>query len=380
MRAKYPHLKLKDWPFRIVPDKSFCSLMADRTQLVDDIKSLLRNLSRRSTSSMHLMWAWFGAGKSHTLHHIEYLCENDFKNLLPIYVEFPRLVKHFIDLYRAFISKVNMDIVDDVYSKIYGDKVQKELHFDFPDLSSALTLHIGGTEEQQDVVIRWLTGECKELRTLKTANISKPIKTAEDCIKVISWITRLISLNSADNPSRTIWMIDEFQRIEKCRPAVCDEISSCLHSIFNRCPNSLSLIISFSGVPEAKKLPLWLSPEIKDRIGIEKPLLLPPLFTKEACKFVQGVLTYFRSPKVVVSNPFFPFNEESIQEIISLIEKKALESKRKDQPKPRTIMQFFNRVLEEAEPKIEAGELKIIDARFANKVLKEVSLPVEDFE
>ncbi len=377
---EYPHLYLRDWPFWIVPDKSFYSLMADRTQLRSDVKTLLRNLSRRSASSIHLMWAWFGAGKTHTLHHIEYLCKNEFKNLIPIYIEFPKSVKNFLDLYKAFISKVNMDIVDDVFSKIYGDEVQKELYFDSPDLSSAFTLHIGGTDEQQDVVIRWLRAECRELRTLRTASISKPIQTAEDCIKVISWIIRLISLNNPNTQIRTIWMIDEFQRIEKCRVPAREEISSSLHSIFNRCPASLSIIISFSGFPEEKKLPSWLSPEIKDRIGIEKPLLLPPLSIEESYKFVQDVLTYFRNPETISPNPLFPFNEESVRNVINLIEEKAKKSKRKDQPKPRTIMQFFNKVLEEADPKIETGELKIIDTRFVSEVLKNVMLPTEEFE
>jgi len=354
--------------------------MADRTQLVSDVKTLLRNLSRRSASSMHLMWAWFGAGKTHTLHHIEYLCENEFKNLIPIYTEFPKSVKNFVDLYKAFLSKINMDIIDDVYSKIYGDKVQKELYFDFPDLSNAFTLHIEGTDEQQDVVIRWLRAECRDLRTLRTVSISKPIQTAEDCIKVVSWIIQLISLNNPDSSVRTIWMMDEFQRIEKCRVPAREEVSSSVHSIFNRCPNSLSIIISFSGFPEEKKLPSWLSPEIKDRIGIEKPLLLPPLSIEESYKFVQDVLTYFRSPETIAPNPLFPFNEDSVRKVISLIEEKAKRNKRKDQPKPRTIMQFFNRILEEAEPKIETRELKVIDARFASEVLKNVTLPTEEFE
>jgi len=377
---EYPHLYLRDWPFRVVPDKRFYSLMADRTQLVSDVKTLLRNLSRRSASSMHLMWAWFGAGKTHTLHHIEYLCENEFKNLIPIYTEFPKSVKNFVDLYKAFLSKINMDIIDDVYSKIYGDKVQKELYFDFPDLSNAFTLHIEGTDEQQDVVIRWLRAECRDLRTLRTVSISKPIQTAEDCIKVVSWIIQLISLNNPDSSVRTIWMMDEFQRIEKCRVPAREEVSSSVHSIFNRCPNSLSIIISFSGFPEEKKLPSWLSPEIKDRIGIEKPLLLPPLSIEESYKFVQDVLTYFRSPETIAPNPLFPFNEDSVRKVISLIEEKAKRNKRKDQPKPRTIMQFFNRILEEAEPKIETRELKVIDARFASEVLKNVTLPTEEFE
>lgn len=84
IRMKYPHLGLLEWPFRVVPDESFYSFMADREQLVSDIRTLLRNLSRRSASSMHLMWAWSGAGKTHTLRHMEYLCRNEFTNFVPI--------------------------------------------------------------------------------------------------------------------------------------------------------------------------------------------------------------------------------------------------------------------------------------------------------
>jgi len=102
MKVRYPHLHLVDWPFRTVPDESFYSFMADRTQLVSDIKTLLRNLSRRPSSSMHLMWAWFGAGKTHTLRHLEYLCKTQFTNIVPIYIEFPKSTKNFLDIYRAF--------------------------------------------------------------------------------------------------------------------------------------------------------------------------------------------------------------------------------------------------------------------------------------
>lgn len=362
-----------DWPFRTVPDENLCTFIADRTQLNYDVKTLLRSLSRRPVSSMHLMWAWFGAGKTHTLFHIKYLCRTEFKNLIPVYIEFPKSAKNFLDIYRAFISKLDMDVIDDIYSIIYGEKIQKEFQYEFPDLSNALTLRIGGTEEQRDIVNRWLRAECKGLRSLRIASISRPIQTGEDCIKIIYWILRLISLSKADNPLRIIWMIDEFQRIEDCRTPAQEGINSCLHSTFNRCPNHLSIIISFSGYPESKKLPSWLSPEIRDRVDI-KPLLLPPLSKDDAFRFIQEVLQHFRHPETRLSNIYFPFEETAVRRILDLIEEKAKKSKRKDQPKPRTIMEFFNKVLEEAEPRIENNEMKIIDVDFVDEVLKDISL------
>lgn len=367
---KYPHLHLREWPFRDVPDESFCSFIADRSELVSDIKNLLRNLSRRPTSSMHLMWAWFGAGKTHTLYHIEYLCKTSFKNLIPIYIEFPRSVKGFIDIYKSFISQIDMNIVDEAYVEVFGDnrkeKIQKDLRYDYPDLASTLKFHFMGEEQHQDIAIRWLRTECRELRLLKTIGVTKPIQNNEDIIKTVSWLIRLISRkDTQDENVRIIWMIDEFQRLEKCRVPVQEEVNGCLHSIFNRCPNSLSIMISFSGHPEEKKLPPWLSQEIKDRIGIEKVLLLPPLRSDEAFKFIEDVLKYFRNPESDISNPLFPFTKESVSEVIKIIEAK------KDELKPRRIMQYFKAVLEEAEPKIEKGNMKVIDTNFIKEVLKD---------
>ncbi|MCK4239855.1 MAG: hypothetical protein KAX33_12065, partial [Candidatus Lokiarchaeota archaeon] len=150
MKIRYPHLQLIDWPFRIVPDENFYSFIADRTQLISDIKILQRNLSRRSSSSIHLMWAWFGAGKTHTLRHIEYLCKTE-KHIIPIYIEFPKTTKNFLDIYRNFISGIDIEMVNNAYLEVFTsqekEKIQKELDFDFPDLSNALKLLYQGSSD-----------------------------------------------------------------------------------------------------------------------------------------------------------------------------------------------------------------------------------------
>lgn len=384
VKVRYPHLHLVDWPFRIVPDESFYSFMADRTQLVSDVGILLRNLSRQPGSSMHLLWAWFGAGKTHTLRHIEYLCKAKFINIVPIYMEFPKSTKNFLDAYRAFVSCIDIDAINNAYLEVVTPteevRIEKEFRFDFPDLFNALMLLYQGNREQQDIVIRWLRTECREKRVLRNSiGVLRPIQSAEDAVKVISWLIRLIYSGGALSGEirRVLWMIDEYQRIEKLRRPAIDRINGCLHSIFNKCPNGLSIIISFSGYPEEKRLPSWLSPEIKDRIGIEKPLLLPPLLTEECFVFVEDVLTHFRNPSLPIPDKYYPFNKEAIQKAIEIIENKAKKSKRIDQPKPRTIMQFFNLILQEADFRIENGEMKVIDQEFVSMVLKDITLPEE---
>lgn len=243
-----------------------------------------------------------------------------------------------------------------------------ELQSDCPDLSNALLLLYQGKSSEQDIILRWLRTEIRDLRTLKTVGIARPISTAEDAIRIIAWLIRLISLGSSySNGSyrRILWMIDEFQRIKDCRPPVRDVICSCLSSIFNRCPDGLSIIISFTGRPEQKKMPDWLSKDLRDRIGIEKVLLLPPLTTDDAFIFVQDLLQYFRSSQLNDTNQLFPFNEETVRSIINIIQEKKVELK------PRTIMQFFNAVLEEADIMIENGNLDVITPIFARDVLKD---------
>ena len=367
--VRYPHLHLIDWPFYIGWDKCLYPIMADRTRLNSDVTTLLRSLSRRPTSSIHLMWAWFGAGKTHTLHHIEYLCKNEFNNLTPIYMEFTRATRNFLDIYKSFISKIDLEVINNAYLEVFTNPlkndVQRELRFDFPDLSTGLKVLYMGTEQQQEIVIRWLRAECRELRTLRTVGVTRPIVTAEDALKTISWVIRLINLGSSTSgDTRVLWIIDEFQYIKGCRPPAQEEITSCLRSVFNRCSKSLSIIISFSGRPEAKKMPPWLPRELSDIIGIEPVLLLPPLTSEDAFKFVQDLLAHFRDTQSSISNDLFPFTEETTKEIIDIIIKKA-------ELKPRSVMQFFDTVLREAEPQLERDEIEVITSDFAKNVLKD---------
>ena len=237
MEVKYPHLHLTDWPFRIVPDEISRSFMADRTNLASEIKTLLRGLSRQPASTMHLMWAWFGAGKTHTLKHIEYLCKAEFTGVIPIYMEFPKGIKSFLELYKSFVTALDKETIEMAYYEAFTnpqkEEVPKRLKRDFPDLSSALTFLYQGKPQEQDIAIRWLRTELKEKQILKNIGILKPIQTAEDCTKVIEWLVRLINIGGTSSVTiqRVLWMIDEYQRIENLRRPVIDEINGCLHSI-----------------------------------------------------------------------------------------------------------------------------------------------------
>ncbi len=368
---RYPHLFLVDWPFHTIPDEQFCTFMADRQQMNNDINLLLRNLSRREHSTINIMWAWYGAGKTHTLKYLAYRCKKEKATFVPIYNEFPKETRSFLDLYRTFIEKVDINLIKESYLEVFTsprkEEAQKILHFNYLDLSNAMKSLCMDREDKANIAMYWIRAQNIPLRDLRQVNITSRIDNAEKALKVIVWLVQIFNWAQPTEriiPTRIIWMLDEFQRINRCRVPVQEEINSCLQSVFNRCPRSFSLFLSFSGNP-GKKIPSWLSRDLADRIGIEKVLVLPQLTSSEATTFISDVLNHYRDSTTSHPISTFPFDKKAIETIIDIIIQKKIELK------PRTIMQSCNAVLEEADMLIASGDLKIINKEFVHSTLKD---------
>ncbi len=356
MEPKYPHLHLSDWPFRTVPDEKFCTFMADRENVRNDIAKLLRNLTRKTVSSMHLQFAWYGCGKTHTLRYIKYLCKNNSNQvILPVYMEFPKNVKGFIDLYYSFMKQIDLNIIMDEYKEVFSDAVSKERAItifsdSYSPLLNILALLYRGDRITRETIIEWLRGGQGDSRILKSIGLGKIIEKQEEAINILSALIHLIGLRE---PSKKIlWMIDEFQRINMCKENVREDVYSCLASTFNKCPDYLAIYFSTSTSS------LEIPKEIADRIGMEKIITLPPLTEDESIIFIRELLLNYRPPEDDIGqNLYFPFTEESVREVIRIIINKG------GQLKPRTLMQAFNVVLEETEDYIKRREKKEIDIK-----------------
>lgn len=376
MSGQYYHLALKRWPFPIVPDRDFCTFIADRHQLRLDVADLIMALSRRETSSIHLFWAWFGAGKTHTLFYLANQAVATSKlracNILyTVYSEFPKAARSFLDLYRAFIIKLDIDLLVEAFLEICtckdSDRLLRNMKLASPDLTNALQIMAIGKSQDQITAMRWLRAESLPVSEFRKAGISQKITSVEEAIRILTALIELliVAARCLGHPGcRVMWMLDEFQRIEQTGPRIRDEINTCLHSTFNACPNGLSLFLSFSGKPQSNSLPPWFSRELRDRIGRTKAIILPPMLPQEALGFVRDILTQLRIPELAQLSPYFPFNEESCKAIIDEIQKK-------EELKPRAIMHAFNAVLQEADPKIAAKSMDVVSPEFAKKILGE---------
>ena len=376
MDEPYHHLGLIRWPFPVVPKREFCTFLADRQQLQTDISDLLTTLSRRDTSSIHLFWSWFGAGKTHTLFYLANqaaeLTKSKFRNrLYTVYSEFPKAAHSFLDLYKSFVIGIDMDTLVEAFMEIWtcpeSDRLHRDLMLASPDLATALKVMTTGRTQEQVIAMRWLRAESLPVSEFRRIGVSRKINSSEEAGRILAAIVELLATaaKAAGRPGcRVIWLLDEFQRIDRTGSKSVSEINAGLHSTFNACPTSFSLFLSFTGKPQLNALPQWFSSELRDRIGRTKVIVLPPMLAEEALTFVRDVLDHARAEDYNPPTPFFPFNEASARAIIDEVSKKR-------ELRPRVIMNGFNAVLQEADTKLERGEMTVISSDFARATLSQ---------
>jgi hypothetical protein len=356
----YPHLGLREWPFRIVPEPGFCDFIADRVTLRKEVEALLLSLENRPTSDIQLIWSWFGAGKTHTLYYLANQCGNRHQQLLPIYTELPREAKGFVDLYRAVASQVPVDSVIDGFLEFTTRPRGKALFGRVldPDLANALTQAAVGDRPTQALLGHWLLGNPLPVSSCRALGVGERVNTTERCAVVLADLVWLLTLRGASlGPGtlvRLIWIIDEVQRVEDLPAAARRSILSGIVGVFNRCPTALTLLLSYTGTPKENSLPDWISAELKDRIGIEQPMVLPPLRSDEALLLVRELLAHFRLPECSRFGPFYPFEESAIEGLIRALTKLG-------DLKPRTIMETLDASLRYLEPAIRSGAVATVD-------------------
>lgn len=374
MDRHFNHLALVRWPFPVVPKREFCTFLAGRQQLRKDIAELLATLSRRETASIHLFWSWFGAGKTHTLFYLANqaadITKTDTQNTLhTVYSEFPKVARNFVDLYRSFVVGIEQDTLIDAFLEIStcaeSARLHREIMLASPDLASALQVMATGRSQDQIAALRWLRADALPVSEFRRIGISQKISSSEEASRILAALVDLLgtAARAQGRPGcRVMWLLDEFQRIERTGLRAVTEINAGLHSTFNACPTGFSLFLSFTGKPQVNKLPQWFSPELRDRIGTTKVIILPPMLAEEALLFVRELLTHARFPDTKPPSPYFPFTEETCKAIIAQI---AISS----ELRPRVIMSAFNAVLQEADAKMESKQLTAISSDFAKQAL-----------
>ena len=361
--VRYPHLKLLDWPFTVVPRLTDSPVWAGRTELRQKIERLLRSVSRRSPSSLHLMWADFGAGKTHTLYYMNSAAKT--YGLHPAYVEWPKKASTFVDVYRSIAAKFPLRVLSNMFWAYAGkagvDHVLDWAGEVYPDFQAILEQIY--RREANPLITEWLRAEgAISKKDLATIGVRNTIRTSDEAIRAMVILTGLVA-NSTEH-SKLLLMLDEFQRIDQLPPRVRRDINAGIHTLFNACPEGLCIVLSFSfGNPDNIKF--LLAEEVTSRADPDS-IQLPKMTTVEAVNFVQDLFAHHRSLEGTAS--FFPFTRDAIETILRKTGKLT----------PREIMKHLDVVLRNADEEMEAGTISVVTPEYALNVLDNATIPRDE--
>src|SRR5262245_11536444 len=116
-------------PFSLTASPETAACWAGRPSVLERLKRLENSFTRRSDSSLDMMWANLGAGKSHVLYHFAYRLTNSEQsaNLLPVVIEMPEQIRKFHDLYRRIMTSIPERPIIEAAAGISGSAELKAL-------------------------------------------------------------------------------------------------------------------------------------------------------------------------------------------------------------------------------------------------------------
>jgi hypothetical protein len=337
----YEHLNLKAWPFQVVPDPEFAAIWAGRRQTKRQLERLLWKMQFTPKSGLHLLWANFGMGKTHTLLHLQHLCRQTQGRLTPLYAVMPKRIRGFLEVYRAITSELPYGFLGDRLVKVgstwSGSLTLHPMFSKSPGVVSAILAIRSGDAEKATAARQWLIGQPGlTSRHLRLVGVTYRIRTPEDAINALTALTRLATFKS-NPPTKLIVMLDEYQRIGELKPRVMSEVNASLHSYYNEHPSGLEIFLSFSFGRE-DNVAYLLSDELKSRAEPQS-ISLDILSRAEAVEFIRDLLAQFSLEED--ERWAYPFSPEAIEALVAHIAKtKALT--------PRRLMQFADHILTES--------------------------------
>ena len=363
--GKWEHLFLREWPFRYTPNAQFSQVWAGRASLKSDVDRLIWNWSRQDRSSIHLLWAELGSGKTHTLMHIKNRCSSDKSlRIHAIYSVMPKQLKSFLEVYQAIMAGFEVELLSQMYLAVVrklGDsrRAAREIFPEIPDVGVALVAVQSDGANQRMLVTSWLRGgRGLTPRQLNSLGVTRNIKTTDEAVAVLTGVVRLVS--SGPTYQRLLIMLDEYQRVGLFKRAVGLDINTGLQTLYDA-SNNMSLLLSFGFNSEGFVRNL-LSPELLSRQDPQR-LSMPLLSPEDARVFLADLLRAFRSNPP--PNPWYPFDQESVSTTISVLSAKGKIT-------PRKLMKTFDALLQRADYDILTKQNFAITNEELDRVLKDI--------
>ena len=255
------------------------------------IVTLARRLGRHESVSLHLLWADFGAGKTHTLQFLKQETqEGKYGSILPLYCALPKGCRSFLDVYQAVTRAITGDLLGESYQHaltlVGRDRLTRTLGDIWTNLPHCFSSIAIGGDVQRRTALAWLQAESGISNTdLRRLSLLGRIRSTDDAVLALCGIVRLFNLAGQ---RRVLLMIDEFQRVEVLRQQLRDDINAGLHGFFNACGYGMSLLLSFS-FGEEEHIRYFLNAELLSRVDPLR-ISIPVMAPADAAAFLNEVI------------------------------------------------------------------------------------------
>jgi len=378
--VEYPHLFLRAWPFTKVPDEEFCKIWADRNKLKEEIESTFSHAIKRKISQICIFWAWYGAGKTHSLMHYQWKL-NRTGEAYVVFTEFPQNPRSFLDLYKTFSENLDFERLREILIRVFeylGKKsketekrriFREEIANKWRDFTNAAEKLACGDDEEKEIAEMWMKVSNLKKKERDAINVSANITADDEAIKLITCITKSITFNSEKlkQPKMLIWMIDEFNRIDDVRRE--DHRAAIrlgLQKVFDHTSKNFCFVLACS-TRSIDDIYTILGDALRDRLSVgAPPMRIETLRMDEAEQFIKELLENFRPPQTKVPEEYFPFSIEAVKYTLSHMLANNVPLT------PRKVMDFHDFVLHEGEDLIKRGEVKAISLEFASKCFDKI--------
>ncbi len=347
----HAHLNLRGWPFQAVPSEETARVWVGRAETRKKLRALLRTIERIRASRIVLMWAAYGAGKTHALLHLKNEADA-VENVRTLYVVAPRAIRNFVDVYRAIIdAALATDLLADLGVELYARKGPNPAS----DLQRALVRIVSLPESQHRVALAWLKAEKVAARDLRESALTRRIENSADAVDVLN---ELLALLQSELGIQLVMLLDEIQELGQLSGSRLEEVVGGLHKVFDKNTNGLTMLFSFTTTAQTTVARL-----IGDTLFARRSetITLPSLNREEAEGFVTDLLSAW---SIEPERAPFPFTASAITTVINTLpDEHGLV--------PRDIIRAFDTVLRAADLDIEDGEISEIDDEYALKRLAE---------
>jgi hypothetical protein len=321
-----------DSPFALTATPSIGVCWAGREEILNKINRVVRTLSNRPDSALDLIWANFGAGKSHALFHLAHLLQSGSQKVTCAYVEIPESARHFLDLYRRIILAIPWQELSSIIGSAPMGNVSE-------DLRRAMRVIAHGNTSERTIATEWLSAGRPLLRELRSyTGISARIEDDTAATDTLSDIVKVLGHNHV----RLVLLLDEFQRLGSLQERYRSGLLSSLRSIFSRNPTHFSVIAAATTRIERTALDL-LPQELRTLMGMRPSISLPEMTENEAVEFVLERFKCFRPPGYA-GDPAAPLGEEAVRAAVSFIAQEG-----SGRLIPRIVLQALSWVLDETD-------------------------------